>query len=173
MRGLHPPRRTLLWRLATPPQRPLPVRRTRPARQLLPSRRLLLTGMATAVAGGGLVACTGWEEEPAGPTPVSELGQEVPAPSGTVSAVLDQAGEEIGVMLRDAEGNDIWADDFPYVKRLMPSLIWEQQNEDGADVLWVLSSDIGTSRISQTPEGGWAKEFTAAMPEEIEAWVRD
>lgn len=173
MRGLHPPRRTLLWRPATTPQRPLPVRWIQPAQQLLPSRRLLLTGMAAALAGGGLAACGGRDEEPTGPAPVSELGQEVPAPSGTVSAVLDQAGEEIGVMLRDAEGNDIWADDFPYVKRMMPGLIWEQQNEAGEDVLWVLSSDLGTSRIAQTPAGGWAKEFTAEMPEEIEAWVRD
>jgi hypothetical protein len=134
---------------------------------------MLLVGMAAAVAGGGPVACTGRDDEPTGPAPVSEIGQEVQAPSGTVSAVLDRAGDEIGVMLRDAEGQDIWADDFPYVESMLPSLIWEQQNEDGADVLWVLSSDIGSARISQPSEGGWVKEFDAEMPEEIEAWVQE
>jgi hypothetical protein len=138
-----------------------------------PSRRILLAGVVAAVAGGGVVACSGRDEEPDGPAPVSEIGQDVPAPSGAVSAVLDQAGEEIGVVLRDAEGNDIWADDFPYVESMLPSLLWEQENEDGADVLWVLSSDIGSSRISQSSEGGWAKEFNAEMPEEIADWVQD
>jgi len=131
------------------------------------SRRTLLRLPLLAAAPMGLAACDAEEPEPAGPSPVTEVGQEVPAPSGEVSAVIDAAGEELGVMLRDAEGTDFWADDYPYAPGDPPGLVWELEQ----DVLWVLSAEIGTGRIAQDDAGSWGKELDAQPPERIARWV--
>lgn len=140
-------------------RRPLPCRP-------LPRRALLASAFVLALA-----ACSPADEEPPGPEPVEEVGVPVPAPSGEVTAVIDAAGEELGVMLRDAEGTDFWGDDFPYRPDQPPGLLWEAE----ADVLWVLSEDLGAARIAQDSEGAWSKqpadELDEEIPEEIAYWI--
>lgn len=135
-------------------------------RRALPRRALLAAPVVLA-----LVACSAEQQEPPGPEPVEVVGVPVPAPSGEVTAVLDTAGEELGVMLRDAEGTDFWGDDFPYRPEQPPGLLWETE----ADVLWVLSGDLGTSRVAQDSEGAWSKQqadqLEEQIPEEIAYWT--
>src|SRR5699024_1231687 len=44
-----------------------------------------------------------------------------------------------------------------------PAVLWETE----ADVLWVLSEELGTARIRQGPEGGWSKETAEDLDEQI------
>lgn len=146
-----------------------------PRRTLFPSplptpplpRRTLLAGTAILA----LAACAEKEPEPSGPEPVDEVGVPVPSPSGELTAVIDAAGDALGVLLRDAEGTDFWADDYPYEPEHPPAVVWETD----ADVLWVLSEELGTARIREDPEGGWSKYFAddldEQVPEEIEHWL--
>jgi len=160
------PRRALV--LSPLPRSPLPRR----ALFLSPlPRRALLAG-AGALA---LAACTETEPEaepqPSGPEPVDEVGAPVPSPSGEFAAVIDAAGDALGVLLRDSEGTDFWADDYPYEPAHPPSVLWQTD----ADVLWVLSEELGTARIRQDSEGGWSKEAAEELdeeiPEEIAYWL--
>lgn len=132
----------------------------------LPRRALLASPLMLT-----LPACSRGDEQPPGPEPVTEVGVPVPAPSAEVSAVIDAAGEELGVMLRDAEGTDFWGDDFPYRADQPPGLLWEAE----ADVLWVLSGDLGTARIAQDSDGAWSKqsadELDEQIPEEVAYWI--
>ena len=140
-----------------------------------PVRRRLLLRLPLLAVGGGmsaaaLSACGGAEGEDPGPDPVTEIGTPVAAPSGEVTAVLDTAGNAVGVVLRDASGTDIWADDFPYAPTMETGLLWET----AADVLWVLSADLGTARIAQT-DGAWSKQMPvpeSEIPEQIAHWIR-
>ena len=140
-----------------------------------PVRRRLLLRLPLLAVGGGmsvaaLSACGGSEDEDPGPEPVTEIGTAVAAPSGEVTAVLDTAGNAVGVVLRDASGTDIWADDFPYAPTMETGLLWET----AADVLWVLSADLGTARIAQT-DGAWSKQMPVSegeIPEQIAPWIR-
>lgn len=131
------------------------------------SRRILLAGVGVFA----LTACAEEEPEPSGPEPVDEVGVPVPSPSGEITAVIDGAGEAVGVLLRDAEGVDFWADDYPYELEHPPSVLWETD----ADVLWVLSAELGTARIHQDSEGGWSKQpaenLDEEVPEEIDHWL--
>ena len=154
-----PPRRAL-------PPRHLSPRHLPPPHLPLPRRALLAIPPVLALA-----ACAPADEEPPGPEPVEEVGVPVPAPSGQVTAVLDVAGEDLGVMLRDPEGTDFWGDDFPYRPDQPPGLLWETE----ADVLWVLSDDLGAARIAQDSDGAWSKqsaeELEEEIPEEIASWT--
>jgi hypothetical protein len=132
----------------------------------LTRRHLVATALVVgASAACALAGCSGGEppSEVPPPSPVQEIGVETTAPSGEVSAVLDTAGDELGVLLRDAEGEDIWADDYLYDVGAPPLLVWES----GADVLWVLAPDGGAVRIAEKGEGVWVQESGAAPPTEI------
>ena len=132
--------------------------------------RLPLLAVGSGMSAAALSACGGTEDEDPGPEPVTEIGTPVAAPSGEVTAVLDTAGNAVGVVLRDASGTDIWADDFPYAPTMETGLLWET----AADVLWVLSADLGTARIAQT-DGVWSKQMPvpeSEIPEQIAHWIR-
>lgn len=130
-------------------------------------RRGLLLAVGPMIAAAGLVACTEKEPEPVGPAPITEVGAEVASPSGEYVAVIDTAGDAVGVLLRDADGTDLWADDYAHTRTEPPSVLWE----DGQDVLWVVSGDSGAehTRITLTEDGGWSQERVADLPEEIAA----
>lgn len=91
-------------------------------------RRLLPAFPLLPLLAPALAACA--EEVPTGPAPVTEIGAEVPSPSGEVRAVLDTAGDAVGVVLRDRDGTDMWADDFPYTREDPPGLRWQTEGED-------------------------------------------
>ncbi|MBB5832827.1 hypothetical protein [Brachybacterium aquaticum] len=139
-------------------------------RPRLTRRELAVAALTLGPSAAAMLAgCTGESEpetpETPDPTPVNELGVEVPAPSGEVSAVLDAAGDSVGVMLRDAEGEDFWADDFLYTRDALPSLLWQTD----ADVLWVIATDGSATRIAADDSGAWLMEEDAEVPEEISA----
>lgn len=131
------------------------------------TRRALLTAPALLASGSLLASgCAREDPEPPGPEPVEEVGVPVPAPSGEVTAVLDTAGDTLGVLLRDGEGTDFWADDYSYSPDQPPGLVWQTDAE--SDVLWVLPDDgSGAARISQDSEGTWSKQPAADLDEEI------
>lgn len=135
-----------------------------------PSRRAMLAASLLPLSGAVLVGCT--EEEPTGPAPVTEIGEEVPSPSGEVSAVLDTAGDAVGVVLRDRDGTDVWADDFPYTREDPPGLRWQIDGED--EVLWILPTEGSPSRITGG-DGAWRKTDVRdekEVPAEIRGWTR-
>src|SRR5699024_3174092 len=136
------------------------------ARRPVPRRTLLAAAGLLALA-----ACAETETESPGPEPVDEVGVPVPSPPGELTAVIDAAGDALGVLLRDAEGIDFWADDYPYDPEQPPAVLWETE----ADVLWVLSEELGTARIRQGPEGGWSKEtaedLDEQIPQEVDRWL--
>lgn len=134
------------------------------------ARRALLAAALIPVAGATITACS--EEEPTGPAPVTEIGTEVPSPSGEVSAVLDTAGDAVGIVLRDRDGTDVWADDFPYTRDDPPGLLWQDDAE--RDTLWVLDTEGPPARITGDGDGLWRKaEVTDGddVPENIAAWI--
>lgn len=135
------------------------------------SRRSLLLAAGAAGIAGLLAACTG-EPEPVGPAPITEVGAEVASPSGEFTAVIDVAGDSVGVLLRDATGQDVWGDDYGYSRAEPPALLWEAE----ADVLWVVPGDHVAGepageffRIAPRAEGGWSKQQVPELPEEIAA----
>lgn len=142
------------------------------------SRRSLLLGLAAVGLAGLLAACAEQDPEPVGPAPITEVGAEVASPSGEYTAVIDAAGDSVGVLLRDASGQDVWGDDYGYSRTEPPALLWEAE----ADVLWVIDPAVlgedgdggerGSgqgehARIAPRAEGGWIKEPAQELPEEI------
>lgn len=136
------------------------------------SRRSLLLGLAAVGLAGLLAACAEQDPEPVGPAPITEVGAEAASPSGEYTAVIDAAGDSVGVLLRDASGQGVWGDDYGYSRTEPPALLWEAE----ADVLWVVPGDHVAGgpggeifRIAPRAEGGWSKEPAAELPEEIAA----
>lgn len=135
-------------------------------------RRSVLIALGAAGIAGLLLACSPEEPEPVGPAPITEVGAEAESPSGEFTAVIDTAGDSVGVLLRDASGQDIWGDDYGYSRAEPPALLWEAE----ADVLWVVPGDHVAGdpageffRIVPRAEGGWSKERASELPEEIAA----
>lgn len=129
-------------------------------------RRVLVSGLLAVVAVPALSACAQDEPEPVGPAPITEVGAEAPSPSGQYVAVIDAAGDAVGVLLRDGSGQDLWADDYGYTRAEPPALLWELE----ADVLWVIGPEEGTAddvRIVPGDEGGFVREPVTELPEEI------
>lgn len=136
----------------------------RPARPAV-RRRALLLGLGIALP-PLLVSCAEEEPEPVGPAPITEVGAEAVSPSGAYVAVIDVAGDSVGVLLRDAAGEDLWADAYGYTRKAPPALLWEAEQ----DVLWVVTENGAVRehvRIAPTESGGWAQEAGAEPPEEI------
>ncbi|PMC74483.1 hypothetical protein [Brachybacterium sp. UMB0905] len=133
------------------------------------TRRHLLRASLLLSPAVVLPACTDRDPQPEEPepSPVAEIGVEVPAPSGEVSAVLDAAGDELGVVLRDADGEDFWADDFSYDPAAPPALLWETQ----ADRLWVLPAEGEPVRIAQDAQGAWRQQAGEQPPPEVSKWL--
>lgn len=141
-------------------------------------RRSVLLALGALGIAGLLPACSPEEPEPVGPAPITEVGAEAESPSGEFTAVIDTAGDSVGVLLRDASGQDIWGDDYGYSRAEPPALLWELE----ADVLWVIDPAVlgedgdggergsgqgEQARIAPRAEGGWIKEPAQELPEEI------
>ncbi|MFQ6485949.1 hypothetical protein, partial [Brachybacterium epidermidis] len=99
----------------------------RPARPAV-RRRALLLGLGVALP-PLLVSCAEEEPEPVGPAPITEVGAEAVSPSGAYVAVIDVAGDSVGVLLRDAAGEDLWADAYGYTLKAPPALLWEAEQD--------------------------------------------
>lgn len=63
-------------------------------------------------------------------------------------------------VIKDAEGTVVWSDDERYLMSAHPvGVVWQEDT----DVLWLLSSDLGDSRVMQV-DGGWTKGKSQATP---------
>jgi len=63
-------------------------------------------------------------------------------------------------VIKDAAGAVVWSDDERYLQSAHPvGVVWQED----ADVLWLLSSDIGSSRVVQV-DGEWTKDWDQATP---------
>jgi hypothetical protein len=114
-----------------------------------------------------LAACAGGP----GITP----GSPATSPSGRYTAVLDVVDvgsvDEWRPTIRDATGAEVFRDDESYSAGPAHSLVvaWSPT----ADELWVLSGDVGTSRLAPLPDGTWRKtsstpEQPLAVPDELD-----
>ena len=58
-------------------------------------------------------------------------------------------------VIKSSAGEVVWSDDQRYLLSAHPvGVVWQE----GADVLWLLSGDIGTSRVVEK-DGTWVKEW--------------
>ena len=58
-------------------------------------------------------------------------------------------------VIKNSAGEVVWSDDRRYLLSAHPvGVVWQE----GADVLWLLSGDIGTSRVVEK-DGTWVKEW--------------
>ena len=58
-------------------------------------------------------------------------------------------------VIKNSAGEVVWSDDQRYLLSAHPvGVVWQE----GADVLWLLSGDIGTSRVVEK-DGTWVKEW--------------
>ncbi len=127
---------------------------------------LAVTGVAAASG------CTQGGEEPAVQT-ANRAGQEVTSPSGDAVATLaagpDDGGPTLQVVVTSADGAELFRSDEAYSARHGVALAWQADGE----VLWVLSSDVGTSYVRNGADG-WTQtwltpETRGDVPPEIAA----
>ena len=109
------------------------------------------------------------------PVPVASAeGEEVASPSGEHVATLVAGPEQDGVgtlvvEIADGDGDVVFRSGEAYSTRHGVAVAWQS---DG-DVLWVLSSDVGTARV-EASSGTWEQTFLTAqtradVPPEIDA----
>lgn len=135
---------------------------------------LIRTLVGAALATVALLGTTGCTAADTDVETANRAGEQVTAPSGDVVATLTEGPEQDGVtmldvVVTDADGTELFSTPEPYSSRHGVLLAW--QSDD--DVLWVLSSDVGTSRIDDDGDG-WAQtwltpETRDTVPEEIAA----
>ncbi|MEJ7630703.1 MAG: hypothetical protein WKF54_14035 [Nocardioidaceae bacterium] len=94
------------------------------------------------------------------PDRFAQPGHPVASPSGKFVARVDIEPEQNGVetwivVIDDVSGRKVFRDTDAYSSRHGVGITWLS----GADELWLLSSDIGTSSVARGPDGGWRKEF--------------
>lgn len=67
-------------------------------------------------------------------------------------------------VIKNSAGEVVWSDDRRYLLSAHPvGVVWQE----GADVLWLLSGDIGTSRVVEK-DGTWVKEWDwGTLPPDI------
>ena len=67
-------------------------------------------------------------------------------------------------VIKNSAGEVVWSDDQRYLLSAHPvGVVWQE----GADVLWLLSGDIGTSRVVEK-DGKWVKEWDwGTLPPDI------
>lgn len=121
------------------------------------NRRAKLGGvlLASVLAIFGLAACTG--PDPA----VLRDGETRTSPSGgyTSEFLSEQINGKRNVypVIKDSSGTIVWQDDRRYLMSAHPvGVVWQEDE----DVLWLLSSDIGHSKVVQV-DGVWTKEWDA------------
>lgn len=68
-------------------------------------------------------------------------------------------------VIKDSAGEVVWSDDRRYLMSAHPvGVVWQED----ADVLWLLSSDIGTSRVV-AEDGKWVRDWEwETLPPDIE-----
>ncbi|WP_314456392.1 hypothetical protein [uncultured Actinomyces sp.] len=68
-------------------------------------------------------------------------------------------------VIKNSAGEVVWTDDQRYLMSAHPvGVVWQED----ADVLWLLSSDIGSSRVVEK-DGAWVKDWDwSALPSDIE-----
>ena len=68
-------------------------------------------------------------------------------------------------VIKNSAGEVLWSDDRRYLMSAHPvGVVWQED----ADVLWLLSDDIGTSRVVEK-DGEWVKEWDwDTLPPDIE-----
>lgn len=135
-----------------------------------PIRRCVAAALAV-VALLGTAGCTADEIDV---ETASRAGERVTAPSGDVVATLTEGPEQDGVTMLDvvvtgADGTELFRTPEPYSSRHGVLLAWQPDD----DVLWVLSSDVGTSRIDDDGDE-WTQtwltpETRDTVPEELAA----
>lgn len=121
-------------------------------------RACVALGVTTGI--GLLVGCTRRGSD----ARLATTERAVLAPGGEVEALLVADGDELRPTIRDLDGNTLWTDERAHVERQRPGVLWEQD----ADVLWVLSSDLGTVSVRGEADGSWVSTpGTDGMPEDI------
>lgn len=132
-------------------------------------KRLVKVGasaLAVVVAVLGLSSCSSR-------TPVLAEGERQASPSGAFTAELRAEGSgvdrRVHPVILDAAGSVVWADEQRYEMRAHPvGVLWQA----GDDVLWLLSADLGNSRVLQVA-GAWTQEWNVdPLPPDIEKLVR-
>lgn len=103
-------------------------------------------------------------------------GQPRTSPSGELVARVVPGPEQNGVetwvvVIEDRRGWEVFRDDYAYSSRHGVGVTWLS----GADELWVLSSDVGTSSIVRGPDGTWRKEYPrpGRFDEDVPAEIRE
>ena len=148
------------------------VRQVRQVRRVRRVRRVLAGALAVIMTVATAAACTSSGGDTV--NTARRAGQEVTAPSGDLIGTLVEGPAENGVatlvvVVTDGAGEEVFRAPEPYSTRHGVAIAWQSDGE----VLWVLSSDVGTSRIERGPDG-WAQtwltpETRDAVPPEIDA----
>ena len=122
----------------------------------------LVTVMVIAI---GLVGCQGRGRDSVvlreGETRVSSSGRYT---SEFLAEEID-GRRNVYPVIKNSAGEVVWSDDRRYLMSAHPvGVVWQED----ADVLWLLSRDIGSSRVVEK-EGAWVKDWDwSALPSDIE-----
>ncbi|RTE50613.1 hypothetical protein [Actinobaculum sp. 352] len=87
-------------------------------------------------------------------------GSTLRSPSGEFSAKFSSEQVDgkryVYPVIVNTDGDIVWQDSERYLMSAHPvAVIWQEDN----DTLWLLSSDIGTSRVVKETSGQWAKDW--------------
>lgn len=128
-----------------------------------PRRRGRLAGLLAAF----VVLLTGCGGSGLVREPFLNPGDTAASPSGAYVVRLAQTGSgdaaEYTLQIATAAGAVVWSDDENYTRRHFPAIAWEPD----ADVLWIISSDLGNSSV-RAQDGAWTKTFGSdSMPAKV------
>lgn len=124
--------------------------------------------MVGLIAGSAALLMTGCTDD-AAEERMAQVGVPRESPSGEVSATVVEDGDVLRPVILDGSGMELWRDDLPHVERYVPGVLWEQ----GADVLWILSTDHGNASVRQDADGTWVKTMGSdGMPEDVAELAR-
>ena len=121
--------------------------------------------VAVVVIAIGLVGCQGRGRDSVvlreGETRVSSSGRYT---SEFLAEEID-GRRNVYPVIKNAAGEVVWADDRRYLMSAHSvGVVWQED----ADVLWLLSRDIGSSRVVEK-DGAWVKDWDwSALPSDIE-----
>ncbi|WIY83576.1 hypothetical protein [Propionimicrobium sp. PCR01-08-3] len=78
---------------------------------------------------------------------------------------MEDGNATYAVVIVDDNGREQWRSEKLYGDADGPGLFWESE----ADALWILSADLGTSKVSRDEAANWTQEWTTeGMPPEID-----
>ena len=95
---------------------------------------------------------------------LTEQGGSLTSPGGeyviTLEAAPDKNGVQMSVpVISEVDGAEVFRADREYSHRHGVGVRWSDD-----DTVWVLSSDIGDSRIDRQPDGQWVRTPDGANP---------